>query len=463
MLRTLVFIATSLVCLFFNFSWAVDADTHTFQLDNGLKVVIREDHRAPIVASQIWYRVGSKDEHLGVTGLSHALEHMMFQGTPNLPGTQILTRIAQLGGKINAFTSYDFTAYHEVVAKEHLETVLGYEAERMRHLTIDPALFAKELQVVIEERRMRVEDNPNGLAEERFLVQALAASPYSQPVIGWMTDLENMTSTDLRHWYEQWYAPNFATLVLVGDVDPAQAQELVKRLFGQIPTSEKVTQKPIPELPSIAETRLNITVPNLRLPSVTVGYRVPSATSAGQAGEDAYALALLATILQEGQSSLLVKKLVRDNPVAVSVGADYSLYSQYPFLFMLSAVPNQTTSLDILETKLLAEIDLIQQQGVPEHALQTAKNQLIAHTVFSKDSMSQQANTIGMLESIGLGWQAEEAFVNKIKAITSTQVQQAAVHYLSANNRIVAHYLPAVASAEIDTKKTEPAYGEASL
>lgn len=446
-------LTTILVCLFINFSWAMDSSTQIFQLENGLKVVIREDHRAPIVAAQVWYRVGSKDEHLGLTGLSHALEHMMFQGTPNLPGTQILTDIAQLGGQINAFTSYDFTAYHEVIAKEHLEKVLGYEAERMRHLNIDPERFAKELQVVIEERRMRVEDNPTGLADERFMAQALPASPYAQPVIGWMTDIENMTSTDLRRWYERWYAPNFATLVLVGDVDPTQAQALVKRLFGQIAPSDKKVEKPIPQLPAIGETRLTITLPNLRLPQVTVGYRVPSATNAGQAGEQAYALALLATLLQQGQSSLLVKKLVRDDAVAVSVGADYSLYSQHPFLFTLVAVPNQTTTLETLEMKLLAEIELIQQQGVSEYALQTAKNQLIAHTVFNKDSLSQQAHMIGMLESIGLGWQAEEAFIDKIEGITSKHIQQAAAQYLTADNRIIAHYLPA---APIDTKENEP-------
>jgi zinc protease len=444
---------TLFFCLFINFSWALNAPTQTFQLENGLKVVIREDHRAPIVAAQIWYRVGSKDEYLGVTGLSHALEHMMFQGTPSLPGNQIMTRIAEMGGQINAFTSYDFTAYHEVIAKEHLETILGYEADRMRQLTIDPDLFAKELQVIIEERRMRVEDNPTGLADERFMAQALLASPYAQPVIGWMSDLENMTSTDLRDWYEQWYAPNFATLVLVGDIEFLEAQDMVKRLFGQLAASRKVTEKPIPQLPAIAETRLKITVPNLQLPRITVGYRVPSATSSGQAAEEAYALALLATILQQGQSSLLVKKLVREDAVAVSVGADYSLYSQHPFLFTLAAVPNQTTSLDILETKLLTEIELIQQQGVSESALQTAKNQLTAHTVFSKDSMSQQAQMIGVLESVGLGWQAEEDLVNKIKGITSLHIQQAAARYLTADNRIIAHYVPAVMDSVSEPKK----------
>ncbi|MDQ5911171.1 MAG: zinc protease, partial [Pseudomonadota bacterium] len=202
------------------------APVHEFTLDNGLKILVRQDHRAPVVVSQIWYKVGSSYEPSGLTGISHLLEHLMFKGTPNVPGGEFSRIIAANGGDQNAFTSYDYTAYFQTLEKERLELSFRLEADRMRHLLLKPEDVAKEAQVVAEERRLRTEDQPEALTHERFQAAAYVTSPYRNPIIGWMQDIESIKPDDLRHWYQQWYAPNNATLVVVGDVEPAKVREL---------------------------------------------------------------------------------------------------------------------------------------------------------------------------------------------------------------------------------------------
>jgi zinc protease len=213
----------SFLCIVFaQLSWAASpdsADTHEYQLNNGLKLIVREDHRAPTVAHMVWYRAGSMDEVNGKTGVAHVLEHMMFKGTHKVKTGEFSRLVAAVGGRENAFTSRDYTAYFQQVEKSKLEDVIRLEADRMSNLNFDDAEFLKEIQVVMEERRLRTEDNPSSLLNESLMATAYMSSPYRHPVVGWMNDLQNMKASDARDWYRSWYAPNNATVVIAGDVD----------------------------------------------------------------------------------------------------------------------------------------------------------------------------------------------------------------------------------------------------
>ncbi|HDJ86948.1 MAG TPA: insulinase family protein, partial [Chromatiales bacterium] len=213
---------------------------HEYRLDNGLRVLVKEDHRAPVVVSQVWYKVGSGDEHGGITGISHALEHMMFQGTAKHPAGEFSRIVAANGGRENAFTGRDYTAYFQLLAKDRLPVSFELESDRMRNLSLKEADFRKEIQVVMEERRLRTDDNPQALTYERFNAAAFVSSPYHHPVIGWMDDLRNLKIGDLRAWYRRWYAPNNATLVVVGDVDPQAVLRLAERYFGPLPAGRPI-------------------------------------------------------------------------------------------------------------------------------------------------------------------------------------------------------------------------------
>ena len=266
-----------------------------YRLDNGMKVIVKEDHRAPVVVSQIWYKVGSSYEPDGVTGISHVLEHMMFKGTEKLGPGEFSRIISALGGNENAFTSRDYTAYFETLAVEHLERALELEADRMRNVRLDPAEFAKEIEVVKEERRLRTEDKPSGKVFEQFNAVAWRSSPYRNPVIGWMNDLEHMTVDDLADWYRRWYAPNNATLVVVGDVRPKAVREMAERHFGPLETSEILPLKPAAEPKQVGETRIEVKVP-AKQPYLLMGYKTPIV---GQSEEpwEPYALYVLSSEL----------------------------------------------------------------------------------------------------------------------------------------------------------------------
>ena len=226
------------ICFLFLFctpvTWAANsssADTHEFMLNNGLKLIVREDHRAPTVAHMVWYRAGSIDEVNGRTGVAHVLEHMMFKGTHKVKSGEFSRLVAAVGGRENAFTSRDYTAYFQQVEKSKLDEVIRLEADRMSNLNFDDAEFLKEIQVVMEERRLRTEDNPSSLLNESLMATAYMSSPYRHPVVGWMNDLQNMKAADARDWYRSWYAPNNATVVISGDVDPGQILKAVEKYY----------------------------------------------------------------------------------------------------------------------------------------------------------------------------------------------------------------------------------------
>jgi zinc protease len=401
---------------------------HETMLANGMKVIVKQDHRAPIVTSQVWYKVGSSYEHGGLTGISHALEHMMFKGTHKHAPGAFSEIISANGGDDNAFTGRDYTAYFQNLANDRLEVAFELEADRMRNLTLPEAEFKKEIEVVKEERRLRTEDNPTSLTLERFQAAAFDASPYRNPVIGWMSDLDAMSVEDLRAWYRQWYAPNNATLVVVGDVDPQQVLALARRYFGVLKPEDTRAPKPRAEPEQKGLKRVVVKAP-AREPYLLMGYKTVQVGATDPAWEP-YALEVIAEILDGGASARFSRNLVRGTQIAADADASYSAFTRLPGLLTVDANPAKGRSVEELEAALRMEIERIKNEPVSGAELQRVRNQLIASKVFEQDSVFYQAMQIGILETIGLDWRLSEQYVEKISAVTAAQVQQTARKYL---------------------------------
>jgi zinc protease len=412
------------------------ATVSEFMLDNGMKVLVKPDRRAPVVVSQVWYRVGASYEPDGLTGISHALEHMMFKGTESLGPGEFSKTISALGGDENAFTGRDYTAYFETLAAEHLETALKLEADRMRNLRLDPEEFAKEIEVVKEERRLRTEDRPSGKVFEQFSAVAWRASPYQNPVIGWMNDLENMELEDLAAWYRRYYSPNNAILVVVGDVEPDAVFDLARRYFGTLEPSDIPTLKPPAEPPQSGETRVKVRAP-AKQPYVLMGYKTPVIGKADSDWEP-YALYVLSSVLDGGNSARLSRELVRGDGIAASAGADYSSYSRLDNMFVLSATPTDEHSVADVEKALREQVRRMREETIDPAELQRVVTQAVAGKVFEADSLFYQAMEIGMLETIGLDWRLAKQEIARLKAVTPEQVQEVARRYLVDDNLTVA-------------------------
>ncbi|WP_259758755.1 M16 family metallopeptidase [Pseudomonas sp. GCEP-101] len=420
--------------------------THEYTLDNGLKVVVREDHRAPVVVSQLWYKVGSSYETPGLTGLSHALEHMMFKGSRKLgPGEASLV-LRDLGAEENAFTTDDYTAYYQVLARDRLPVALELEADRMAHLALPADQFKSEIEVIKEERRLRTEDKPSALAFERFKAAAYPASGYRTPTIGWMADLQRMTIDDLRHWYQAWYAPNNATLVVVGDVTGDEVKALAQKYFGEIPRRDlPAARKPL-ELAEPGERRLTLHV-RTQLPSLIMGFNVPTLGSSDDA-KSINALRLISAILDGGYSARLSARLERGEEIVTGASASYDAFSRGDGLFFLSATPNVQTgkTLDQVEAALWKQLEDLKQNPPSQEEMERVRAQVIAGLVYERDSIAGQASTIGELESVGLGWRLADKDLEAIQAVTADDIQQAARTYFTRSRLTLAQVLPEVAT-----------------
>lgn len=413
---------------------------HEKTLKNGLKVLVKEDRRAPVMVSQVWYKVGASYEHDGITGLSHVLEHMMFQGTDNLAPGEFSKIIAANGGRENAFTGADYTAYFQTMEASRLAVSMKLEAERMQRLNLQEKEFVKELQVVMEERRMRTEDKPQSQAYEYFKAIAYTSSPYRNPIIGWMQDLEDMKLQDLAAWYQQWYAPNNATLVVVGDVDAAEVFALAEQHFAVIPRVDFKPLKQRVEVPQLG-LRRGIVRQTAKVPYLLMGYKVPVLNSQ-EDSDDIYALEVLSGILSGGQSARLAANLVRGSQVASSVSAGYDMNARLPTLFLFDGVPVEGGSVEHLETALLEQVALLQQKPVAQAELKRIKAQVIAASVYEKDSNFYQAMQLGLLETVGVGWQKSAEYVAKVQAVSVEQLQAVAKKYLIEDHLTVVYMLP---------------------
>jgi len=414
-----------------------------YLLDNGMKVLVQEDDRSNVVVSQVWYKVGASYEPEGKTGMSHVLEHMMFKGTPDYPSGQFSEIIALNGGRENAFTSKDYTAYFQRISSDRLELCLKLEADRMRNLVLDEAEFKKEVEVVKEERRLRTEDKPTSLTYEKFTATAFKTGSYHHPVIGWMEDLDAMTVADMRDWYNKWYAPNNATLVVSGNVKAEQVVELANKYFGRI------DPQPVPEVADAIEQEqteirnIEVAIP-AQISYLIMGYKVPSLTQANtpELKSDVYALEVLSGLLDGGNSARIMKNLVRGKEIASSAGASYNPYDRLNTIFLLSGLPSGKSNVAELKAALLAEIEKIKIELPDQVELDRVKAQVIAAKVYEKDSTFYQAMQLGILETTGLGWQRKDEYLEKVSAITPGQVQAVAIKYFTDATLTVAELKP---------------------
>lgn len=415
-------------------------DVHEYTLDNGMRLFVKPDNRAPVVVSQIWFPVGSSYEPPGSTGVSHVLEHMMFKGTETLEPGEFSQIIAREGGRQNAFTGRDFTAYFEQLGADRLEIAFELEADRLANIVFDAEEFEREREVVREERRLTVEDDPTSVAHERFGTLAWATSPYRQPIIGWESDLKQLELDDIRNWYERHYSVNNALLVVVGDVEPDAVHALASTHFGDLEPRPLPEPKARPEITPVGERRAVLRLENAT-PYLVMGYQVPSLATAGDRNE-VYALSLLSSILDGGESARLPERLIRRDEVASSVSASYSAINRLDTQFYLSGRPRPDGNPDDVEDALRAEVRRIVEDGVTEAELEQARIQARADYVYRLDSLFYQAMEIGLLETAGVGWEAMTGFEDAIEAVTVDAVQAVAERYLSDERLTVVHLLP---------------------
>lgn len=411
-----------------------------FMLDNGMKVIVKEDHRAPTVAHMIWYKTGSMDEQNGTTGLAHALEHMMFKGTRTLKPGEFSQRVAALGGRENAFTSKDYTAYFQQIEKSKLENVMTLEADRMANLVFDKDEFAKEIRVVMEERRWRTDDQPIPKVYETLNATAFTAHPYHHPIVGWMADLQSMTVQDAKNWYDRWYAPNNAVMVVTGDVDAKQVLALAKKHFGKIPRKAVPTTRPQEEPEQKGMRRVVVKAP-AENPYVVLAFKVPTLRDV-EKDDESHALDVLAAILDGYDNARLNAKLVRTDKVANSVGAGYSNIARGPVTFLLDGTPANGTTTEQLEKLLRAEVDRIAKEGISEEELKRVKAQLVAGQIYKRDSIFGQAMEIGVMEMSGLSHKNINRVIEKLRAVTAEQVQAVAQKYFGDDALTVATLVP---------------------
>ncbi|MEB0039439.1 MULTISPECIES: pitrilysin family protein [unclassified Pseudomonas] len=432
----------SAVCLPLSALAADPQPTHEFTLDNGLKVIVREDHRAPVVVSQVWYKVGSSYETPGQTGLSHALEHMMFKGSKHVGPGQASLILRDLGAEENAFTSDDYTAYYQVLARDRLGVAFELEADRMASLLLPPEQFTREIEVIKEERRLRTDDKPTSKAFERFKAMAYPASGYHTPTIGWMADLDRMNVAELRHWYQSWYVPNNATLVVVGDVQPDEVKALAERYFGPIPRRETPPAKIPLELAEPGERLITLHV-QTQLPSLIYGFNVPSMATA-EDKRSVNALRLISALLDGGYSARIPTRLERGEELVAGASSSYDAFSRGDSLFMINATPNvqKKKTLADVEAGIWRLLDELKTTPPTSAELERVQAQVIAALVFERDSISSQASTIGELESVGLSWKLIDEELDSIKNVTPADIQKAARTYFTRERLSVAHVLP---------------------
>ena len=420
-------------------SFEVLANPHEYMLANGLKIVVKEDHRSPVVISQIWYKAGSIDELNGTTGVAHVLEHMMFKGTKNVSSGEFSKKIAAIGGRDNAFTSRDFTGYFQQLHKSELALAMKLEADRMRNLILTKEEFAKEIKVVMEERRLRTDDQPHALVYEKMMSVAYQSHPYRRPIIGWMNDLENMTVDDAQEWYDRWYAPNNAVLVVVGDVDPKEVFSLAQKYYGEIksrPIASLALRKPQTEVTQAGIKRLQVKAP-AQMPYLVMGYHAPVLHDAN-ADWEPYALEMLVGVLDGNESARLNKELVRDQQIASSINAEYDATGRGPGMFFLSGTPSEGRSVVELEAALRNEIERLISAGVTEKELRRVRAQVVSGHVFQLDSMFYQAMQIGQLESVGLSYRDLDTIIKKLQTVTAKQIREVAIKYLIDDSLTVA-------------------------
>jgi zinc protease len=412
------------------------ANPYEKQLANGMRVIVKEDHRAPTAVHMVWYRVGAMDEKDGTSGVAHMLEHMMFKGTRKVPAGGFNKIVAEAGGRDNAFTAHDYTAYFQIVPKTALPRMMELEADRMANLQLKPEEFASELKVVMEERRLRTEDNPQALVHEALHSAAFMAHPYRRPIIGWMDDLEHMSWQDASDWYRQWYVPNNAYLLVVGDVDHRQVFRDAERTYGKLKPRVLPVRKPQKEPTQAGIKRLTVKAP-AKLPYLAMAWKMPRLQDVDRDREP-YALEVLAGVLDGNDAARLAKNLVRGQKIAQSAGAGYEGTVRGEAMFVLDGQPAEGHTIAELESALREQLRRIREEGIAAEELSRIKTQIVANQVFKRDSMMAQAMEIGHFEAGGYHWRDYDKLLEKLRSVTAEEVQAVARKYFSDDSLTVA-------------------------
>jgi len=434
---TLILCLVSAALLYFLSQAAAALSDHVSEatLPNGLKVILAENHKVPLVSFQIWYRVGSRNEESGKTGLSHMLEHMMFKGTEKIGSEEFSRIVAQNGGNDNAFTSRDFTAYFENISSDRVGVPIELESDRMHGLLLREEDFKTERSVVMEERRMRTDDNPKALLSEQLSAAAFLVQPYRWPVIGWMQDIARYTVEDLKAYYGTYYLPVNAFIVVAGDFKKEDLMPRIEKAFGGIRPGTAPDQRRDREDRQLGERRL-VVRKEAQIASVEKAYHVPNLKE-----PDSYVLEVIAALLSSGESSRLQRSLVRQKHLALSVSADNELVSKDPNLFSVSADVLPGVDADEVEKALVSEIELLQKGVVDERELEKAKNQLEAAFVFAQDSLFAQGMILATYE-IASSWRDADRYVPRVRAVSAADIQRVARKYLASDNCISARLVP---------------------
>ena len=404
-------------------------------LPNGLKVILLENHKTPLVTFQVWYRVGSRNEAWGKTGLSHMLEHMMFKGTERVGPEEFSRIIQENGGNDNAFTSYDYTAYFENLNADRVQVAIDLEADRMQGLLFREEDFRTERMVVMEERRLRTDDSPQAVLAEQVMATAFEIHPYHWPIIGWMEDIARFTLEDLKAYYKTYYTPINAILVVVGDFRKGDLLPKIEKAFGSLSKSEAPSQERDTDPPQIGERRIFVKK-EAQLPSLVIGYHVPNLRE-----QDSYVLEVIATLLSGGKSSRLHQRLVREKRLVLSVDADHSLTSRDPSLFTLSAELLPGKEVAEVEKAFDQEVEQLQKETVGKQELEKARNQLEASFIFAQDSLFYQAMLLARHE-IAFSWKRIDDYLPSIRKVSPEDIQRVAKKYLNPDNRTVGILIP---------------------
>jgi zinc protease len=404
-------------------------------LPNGFKVILLENHKAPLITFQVWYRVGSRNEEWGRTGLSHMLEHMMFKGTKKIGPEQFSRIIQENGGNDNAFTSRDYTAYFENLSADRVQVSLNLESDRMQNLMLREEDFRTERMVVMEERRMRTEDNPQAYLMEQLEATAFQISPYHWPIIGWKEDIARFTLEDLTKYYCTYYNPVNAILVVAGDFQKKDLLHGIEQAFGPIPKGTAPNQEKDVEPRQVGERRIAVKK-EAQLPFLVMSYHVPNLRH-----PDSYALEVTAAILSSGKSSRFYQSLVREKRLVLDADAEHSLLSRDPGLFYLSAQPLPGKEVGEVERALDLEVERLQKELVGEHELAKAKNQLEASFIYGQDSLFFQAMLLAQHE-IAYQWEAIDDYIPSIRKVTAEDIQRVTRQYLTSDNRTTGILIP---------------------
>jgi zinc protease len=418
-----------------------------FRLDNGLQVVVIPDRRAPVVTHMIWYRVGAADEETGQSGIAHFLEHLMFKGTDKHPDGAFSERISEIGGEENAFTSADYTAYFQRVAKEHLGEMMAYEADRMTGLVLSDEVVLPERDVVLEERRSRIENDPGSLLSEALSATLYKNHPYGRPVIGWQHEIRALDRQTALDFYQRYYTPNNAILVVAGDVSPEEVRTLAGQTYGQIEARPEAVRAPRPaEPPMVGPQTLTVRDEKVREPTLQRAFPVPSSSTADDG--TAEALSVLADIVGGGSTSRFYDNLVRGKGLATYAGAYYQSSGVDDTRFVIYGIPKPGVSLHELEAEMERVIAEIAENGVSEKELTRAKRSVVAEAIYSQDSQQSMARIVGSALINGRSLDDVQTWPQRIQSVTAEQVRDAAAAYLDPEKSVTGYLEPRQKKAE---------------